>query len=101
MPNQIDKQTRKKRSAIATAVAKKMAQEFKETQLGKCAEVIFEQEKDGFMVGYSSNYLEVAVKIQSDKSDDNAAVSQCAPAKNSLHKVKLKCLENGCITGKL
>ena len=68
MPCQIKKNVRQERARLAIAAAEKMAGEFMHSQLGKTLEVLFERERDGFWVGHSGNYLEVAVKNGGEKN---------------------------------
>jgi len=68
MPNQIDKDTKKERSQIAKKTAKEMSKNFRQSQVGKTVDVLFEQEKDGFMIGHSSNYLEVKIKEKTERN---------------------------------
>ena len=107
MPFQLSKQIIKERAKKATEIAKKMAEAFKTKQLEKTVEVLFEQEKNGYMVGHSGNYLEVAVEAQSQKLQEptppsaEIACVKNIPETNSIHHVKIKKLENGLLIGEL
>ena len=68
MPDQIAKSVRVERAHAATAVAAGMAREFKLSQIGKTADVLFERERGGFMLGHSGNYIEVSVKHGGEKN---------------------------------
>jgi len=87
MPDQIEMNIRKKRANTAAEEAAKAADEYKKNHIGKVVEVLFEQEKNGYSTGHSSNYLEVSVKGKIDK--------------NSLYNVKISGIKNGYITGEI
>jgi len=107
MPSQLSKQIIKERAKTATEVANKMAETFKTKQLEKTVEVLFEQEKNGRMVGHSGNYLEVAVEAQPPKLQDptplsnEIACTQNIPKTNSIHQVKIKKVGNDALIGEL
>ena len=61
MENQLDKRTKKERSAKAASIAENMSVNFANTQIGKTLSVLFETESDGISRGHSENYLEVEV----------------------------------------
>ncbi|MDR2570857.1 MAG: tRNA (N(6)-L-threonylcarbamoyladenosine(37)-C(2))-methylthiotransferase MtaB [Oscillospiraceae bacterium] len=69
MPEQIEKTVKKERARIASVIADEMAMDFRRAQIGKVVDVLFEQEKNGYMVGYSGNYMEICVK---DKVERNS-----------------------------
>jgi len=87
LPNQIDKKIKKERAQKAAAIAKTNANNFKQSQIGKTTQVLFEQEKGGFYVGHSSNYLEIVVKEKVEK--------------NSIHNVKISAIKNNILTGEV
>ena len=87
MPGQVEKHTRKERAHKATEVAAAMANDFKESQIGKTVEVLFEQQKHGCSVGHSSNYLEIH--------------AQEKKAKNTMHKVRITGFKNNRLTGEI
>ncbi len=65
---------RKKRNKMLRILSAKKLRAFYESQLGKKAEVLFEEErKNGFIYGYSKNYLRV--KLPFDKKLVNTTVS--------------------------
>ena len=61
MPGQIPAETVKKRMKRLTAAANISATNFAESQVGKTLPVIFEQESNGKLHGWSDNYLAVTV----------------------------------------
>jgi len=87
LPNQIDKSVKKERAKAATKIAAEMTSDFKQKQLGKTAEVLFEQEKNGYSMGHSTNYLEVSV---------NEKVKR-----NSIQNVRIKGFQNGRLYGEI
>ena len=87
MPDQTDKSTRKERARKATETANKMSNAFKQAQIGKTVEVLFEQKKHGCWTGHSGNYLEISVKENVDK--------------NSIHKVRIIGIKNGQLQGEI
>jgi len=87
MPEQIDKSVKRERARKAAESASQSAGNFKRAQIGKTVQVLFEQEKNGYSIGHSSNYLEIAVK---DKAE-----------KNSLHNVKITNLLNNLLQGEI
>jgi len=62
MPDQVPQDVRRDRAKQALAPAEKNSLEFKRSQIGKAAEVLFEQQKHGYWIGNSGNYLEISVK---------------------------------------
>jgi len=87
MPDQIKKNTKTQRTRIITEAAKKSEIKFKQSQIGKTLEVLFEQHKNGISKGHTSNYLQVAVNEKIPK--------------NTIHKVKLADIKNDVLTGKI
>jgi len=87
MPDQVEKSVRKERARIATETAAYMANEFKQRQIGKTVEVLFEQRKNGFSAGHSTNYLEVSVKRKVNR--------------NSIESVSITSMQNGRLTGEV
>ena len=64
MKNQVDGNTKKRRSKELSVIEKKNSHEFLDKQIGKTLSVLFETktELDGYKSGYSTNYLRVNVK---------------------------------------
>lgn len=62
MPNQLNRSVKSERAAQAQAIAREMTEVYLQKQLGKTLPVIFETERDGYAIGHSDNYCEVAVK---------------------------------------
>jgi len=87
MPNQINSTIKKDRAQKAKKLAKEMSDNFKEAQIGKTLEVLFEQEKDGFSTGHSSNYLEVRVAERIER--------------NTMRNVKITDIKNESLYGKI
>ncbi len=74
MPGAVPIPERKKRNKMLRILSAKKLRAFYESQLGKEAEVLFEEEnKNGFIYGYSKNYLRV--KLPFNKKLVNTTVS--------------------------
>ena len=66
MDNPIDKGRRHKRSKMLRVLSAKKKRHFYEQQIGSTRDVIFEGEnKDGFMYGFTENYVRVKTPFQS------------------------------------
>ena len=66
MDNPIDKGIRHKRSKMLRVLSAKKKRHFYEQQIGSTRDVIFEGEnKDGFMYGFTENYVRVRTPFQS------------------------------------
>ncbi len=66
MDNAIDKGIRHKRSKMLRVLSTKKKRHFYEQQIGSTRDVIFEGEnKDGFMYGFTENYVRVKTPFQS------------------------------------
>ena len=99
MSNQINRTTIKERARSMTKLATEKALDFKKQQLGKTVEVLFEQEKNACMTGYSENYLHIAVEIESQQSQNSRNTT--IPQTNSIHHVEIKKLENDLVVAEL
>lgn len=64
MLSQVSPEIKKERARLLTQVSKQLEGEFKSNSLGKPAEVLFEEQKNGYWYGLTSNYIRV--KYQSD-----------------------------------
>ena len=70
MGDVVDKQTRNKRSKMLRVLSTKKKRKFYENQIGTIRSVLFEHEnKDGFMYGFTENYLRVKTKFNKDYSN--------------------------------
>jgi len=87
LPNQADKNIRKERARAATEIAAEMTNDFKQKQLGKIVEVLFEQEKSSYHVGHSTNYLEIYVKEKVKR--------------NTIQNVRITSMQNGRLYGEI
>ena len=87
MPNQIEQSIKKERARIATKTAKKMADSYKKTQIGKTLEVLFEQENNGYSKGHSGNYQLVTVKEKLKR--------------NTIHNVTITGIKNDILSGEI
>lgn len=77
MTNQIDGNIKEERSQKLIELSNKNERECNEKYIGKSAEVLFEEEKDGLWSGYTKNYVRVFVE-----SDENL--------ENKILKVEIK-----------
>lgn len=66
MDNQIHGSIKQARSEELIKLGNQLANSFMESFLGKTMEVLFEEEKDGYIEGYTTNYLRVKVKTSKD-----------------------------------
>jgi len=87
LPGQIEKSIKRKRAQTATEVATLMMTQYKQSQIGKIAEVLFEQEKNGLNIGHSSNYQKIAVRNMVKR--------------NSIHNVKITGIKNDLMLGEI
>ena len=62
MPMQIPLDICRARASAASAIASEMSASFREAQVGKTLDVLFERERCGYWYGHSSNYVEVAAR---------------------------------------
>ena len=70
MPDQIPEQTKTNRSAKLITLGEQMSREFREYYVGRCEEVLFEEENeiDGetYFTGYTREYVKVACRTDKD-----------------------------------
>lgn len=66
MDNQIHGSIKQARSEELIKLGNQLANSFMESFLGKTMEVLFEEEKDGYFEGYTTNYLRVKAKTSKD-----------------------------------
>mgnify|MGYP004663154715 CR=1 FL=1 len=62
MTNQIDGNIKEERSNKLIELSNKNEKEYNESYIGKCVDVLFEEEKDGVWSGYTKNYVRVFYK---------------------------------------
>jgi len=86
LPDQIPAATVKGRMKILTAAAKDTAVKFAYSQLGKELPVIFEQQRNGFLYGWSDNYL--AVKVPEGRFSAGTIENIIADEKNLAENLK-------------
>ena len=85
--NQINNEIKKKRAYLASLVASEMSRNFKTSQIGKSVEVLFERKRNGYWVGYSGNYVEIAT------ADD--------VKRNDVKQVEIVSFNDGILLGKV
>lgn len=88
MEGQLPMYVKKERVSLLEEIDKKNAEAFAETQTGKIHSVLFEQKKDGFYTGHTTNYLPVFVKSAGDISKE-------------IHSVMITEYKNNKLYGKL
>ena len=66
MKDQIHGEIKNERSAKLIELGEELAEDFSKELIGKNIEVLFEEEVEGFIEGYTSNYMRVKVKSDSD-----------------------------------
>jgi len=57
MPNQIDPKIKEERSNLLIELSKKHENDIMKNYIDKVVEVLFEEEKDGYMIGHTKNYI--------------------------------------------
>ena len=62
MTNQIDGNIKEERSNKLIELSNRNEKEYNESYIGKCVDVLFEEEKDGVWSGYTKNYVRVFYK---------------------------------------
>lgn len=88
MENQVDGNIAQKRSEKLIALANRKKEEYMNSYIGKDLEVLFESFSDGYLYGYTKNYIRVKVK------DDEKYLGK------SL-MVNMKSIENELIIGEI
>lgn len=73
MTNQIDGNIKEERSNKLIELSNRNEKEYNESYIGKCVDVLFEEEKDGVWSGYTKNYVRVFYK--SSENLENKIVS--------------------------
>ena len=85
MDNHIQAGVKKERVKELISLGEEKLAAFREEMLGREVEVLFEQEKEGYFYGYTSNYLKVKVKASEN-------------LKNQIKNLKLKDVEGHILT---
>lgn len=88
MKNQVDNETKHKRSEILIEIAKKNKSAFEQNLIGKIYDVLFEQRDGEYFEGHTKNYVKVFVKTDKELS-------------GKLIDVKINSVENGRVIGEL
>ena len=57
---------KKERAGILEEAAEEVAREFRKSIIGKEQTVLIEEEEDGYLTGYTGNYIKVYVKVPAD-----------------------------------
>ena len=91
---QVDGETVKKRVIEMTALRNKMKQDFLSKEHGMIYEVLFEQEKDGYVVGHARNFTKVYVKNELAKPNTLAMVRMGKPYQDGVLGDFLKVCED-------
>ena len=88
MKNQIDNDTKHKRSEKLITLANKNKNDFEQNLIGKTVDVLFEQKDEQYYHGYTKNYVKIHVKSDKELS-------------GKLIDVRINALENGRLIGKI
>lgn len=75
MKNQISGEVKASREKILQEITALSRQNVMESFLGKSALVLFEEQKDGYQIGHTDNFLDVAVKSETDLHNQIATVT--------------------------
>lgn len=70
MTNQIPYPVKEERSKILTEICRKSMHNFREKQIGKIKDVLFEEKIDGYYSGHTGNYIPVRVLSDKDISGE-------------------------------
>ena len=70
MPGQIDNEVKKRRVHVLSNVSDELAIEFHNKFVGRKMEVLFENKKDDYFIGHTSNYIEVKKKSNKDLKNE-------------------------------
>lgn len=84
MPGQLTKQEKAERSARAEEVAARLRQRDREGRIGKEAEVLFEEQKEGLWRGHSEEYTEVFLRSEKDLKNRTTRVTITAATPEGL-----------------
>ena len=69
MPNKVMDSVKKKRIRLISEIASESALSFKHAQIGSVHDVLIESKRNGYWVGYTTNYIEVHVKENVNRND--------------------------------
>ena len=74
----VPEETKKKRAGILEETAEEVARNFRKSIIGKEQIVLIEEEEDGYMTGYTGNYIKVYVKVpgRDESSEDTCGASE-------------------------
>lgn len=89
MQGHLDPSVIKERTKKIIEIAENTKKDYYSKFVGEIVEVLFEQTRNGYMIGHTSNYLEVKVK------------SEPIITENSLLKVKILSIDNNILFGQL
>lgn len=87
MEGHLDKAVKRARAKQASRLARRMKDDFLNSQIGRLASVLFETESQGFITGFTGNYCEVGVRS--------------GAARNETATVKITGKEGDILTGEV
>lgn len=93
MSGQIAPEVKKERSRVIIALTDKSRESFRQSQLGKTAEVLFERElpgEDGIYEGKTPNYIPVYTRSENDLSGEIVKVSLTEPYRDGIFAELIK-----------
>lgn len=70
MPNQVGGNIQEERSKKLIELSNQNTLKYNETYIGRTLEVLFEEEKDGYLVGHTDNYMVVKLKNKNIKPNE-------------------------------
>ena len=68
---------KKERAGVLEEVAEEVACSFRKSIIGKEQLVLIEEEEDGYMTGYTGNYIKVYVKVPDADNSSGEAMTRC------------------------
>lgn len=74
MPGQVDEKVKAARSDILLTMTAKQSREYRRPVLGTDISVLIEEERDGYLIGHTEDYIRVAVAVSADSG--NGLVSE-------------------------
>lgn len=76
MPGQVADKIKDERSDILLDMTSRHSQEYRKLAVGTILDVLFEEEKEGYYIGHTSDYIRVAVKADEDMKKDMEKTAQ-------------------------
>lgn len=90
MKDQIDGKIKEERSQKLIELSNKNQEEYNKNYIGKELEVLFEEEKEDMWIGYTKNYIKVAIKSKENKENIILKVKIIDQKENILIGIEIK-----------